>query len=73
MHIFPTDLGRIENRNKAMQLCDAAIRTITVIKFYENYMMKCGRLSWEAYKDKLEQVPTLHALRQFKSQTLGNQ
>ena len=46
--------------NKAMQLCDVAIKTITLIKFYENYMTKTGRLSWEAYKEKLEEVPTFH-------------
>ena len=46
--------------SKAIKLCDTAIRTITLIKFYENYMMKCGRLSWEAYKDKLEEVPTFY-------------
>ena len=56
--IFITDYDRIENMNKAMRLCDMAIRTITAIKFYENYMTKCGRVSWEIYKDKLEQVPT---------------
>ncbi len=59
-HIFVVDFDRIENMNKAIRLCDIAIRTITMIKFYENYMMKCGRLSWETYKDKLEQAPTLY-------------
>ena len=57
-HIFVNDFDNIENMIKAIKLCDTAIRTITVIKFYENYMNKCGRLSWESYKEKLEQVPT---------------
>ena len=56
-HIFVVDYDRIENMNKAIRLCDIAIRTITMIKFYANYRMKCGRLSWETYKDNLEQVP----------------
>ena len=43
-----------------MKFCDVAIKTITLIKFYENYMTKSGRLSWESYKDKLEEVPTFH-------------
>ena len=58
--IFAGDYERIDNMNKAMKLCDVAIKTITLIKFYENYMTKTGRLSWEAYKDKLEEVPTFH-------------
>jgi hypothetical protein len=57
-HIFANDFDKIENMSKAIKLCDTAIRTITVIKFYDNYMNKCGRLSWESYKEKLEQVPT---------------
>ena len=58
--IFAADYERIDNMNKAVKLCDVAIKTITLIKFYENYMTKSGRLSWESYKDKLEEVPTLH-------------
>ena len=46
--------------NRAIRLRDIALRTITVIKFYENYVIKCGRLSREAYKDKLEQAPTFY-------------
>ena len=56
--IFATDYERIDNMNKAMKLCDVAIKTITLIKFYENYMSKSGRLSWESYKEKLEEAPT---------------
>ncbi|MFM7978333.1 MAG: hypothetical protein ACKPKO_03375 [Candidatus Fonsibacter sp.] len=56
-HIFSGNFDRIEHMSKAIKLCETAIKTITVIKFYENYMLKSGRLSWEAYKDKLEQVP----------------
>ena len=44
--------------NQAMKLCDVAIKTITLIKFYENYMSKSGRLSWETYKEQLEEAPT---------------
>ena len=45
--IFSGDFDRIDNMSKAMKLCETAINTITVIKFYENYMMKGGRLSWD--------------------------
>ena len=69
--IFITDFGRIENMNKAMKLCDTAIRTTTVIKFYENYMTKCGRLSWENYKGMLEQVPTIPSGTALDSQWVG--
>ena len=55
--IFSGDFDRIDNMSKAIKLCETAIRTITVVKFYENYMMKSGRLSWDTYKEKLEQVP----------------
>ena len=34
-HIFVNDFDKIENMSKAIKLCDTAIRTITVIKFYE--------------------------------------
>ncbi|MFM7980027.1 MAG: hypothetical protein ACKPKO_11995 [Candidatus Fonsibacter sp.] len=58
--IFAADYENIENMTKALKLCDVAIKTITLIKFYDNYMLKSGRLSWETYKDKLEEVPTSH-------------
>ena len=50
-------MDKIENMNKATKLLDMAIKTITLIKFYENYMGTNGRLSWETYKEKLVQVP----------------
>ena len=42
--------------NSAMKLSEAAIRAITTIKFYENYLDKHGRLSWDSYKDNLEKA-----------------
>ena len=55
-YIFVQDLADIENMNSAMKLVDAAIRAITTIKFYDNYLDKHGRLSWDSYKDNLEKA-----------------
>ena len=50
-------MDKIDNMNKATKLLDTAIKTITLIKFYENYMATNGRLSWETYKEKIAQAP----------------
>ena len=58
-HIYAGDYDRIDNMNKALKLGDSAMRTITAIKFYANWMNKTGRLPWENYKEKLEQAQTI--------------
>ena len=42
--------------NTAMKLAEMAIRSITTVKFYENYMDKFGNLSWENFKDAIDNV-----------------
>ena len=56
-YIFISDMKKIDNMNRATKLLDIAIKTITLIKFYENYMGRNGRFSWETYTEKLVQVP----------------
>ena len=51
--IFAQDYAKIENMITSMKLCDSAIRSITTLKFFENYMTTSGRVSWETYKEKL--------------------
>ena len=55
-YIFVQDFASIENMNAAMQLSEAAIKCITIVKFYENYLDKDGRLSWDNYKESIEQA-----------------
>ena len=42
--------------NMSMKLTEVAIKSITTIKFYENYLDKHGRLLWDSYKDPLEKA-----------------
>ena len=55
-YIFIQDVAVIEDMNTAMTLIDAAIKVITAVKFFENYMHKSGRLSWENYKESIDQA-----------------
>ena len=55
-YIFEQDVVVIENMNTAMRLIDAAIKVITAVKFFEIYMRKSGRLSWENYKESIDQA-----------------
>ena len=64
-YIFAQDNEKIENMNKALKLCETAIKTITIIKFYEHYMSTSGRLSWESYKEKVTQAPTFPCVMEF--------
>ena len=57
--IFIKDLTDIENMNTAMKLSEAAIRAINTVKFYENYMDRHGRLSWETYRDHIDKATPL--------------
>jgi hypothetical protein len=43
----------------AMKLIEAAIKAINTVKFYENYMDRYGRLSWETYRDDLDKAMPL--------------
>ena len=49
-------MAAIEYMNAAMRLSEAAIKSITTIKFIENYTDKHGRLSWENYSEKIEKA-----------------
>ena len=49
-------MNDITNMNAAMKLAEVAIRSITTVKFYENYMDKSGNLSWEIFKDHINKV-----------------
>ena len=49
--IFSQDFAAIEHTMKATKLSEAAIESITTVKFYENYLDRHGRLSWGNYKD----------------------
>ena len=40
----------------AMRLIGAAIKVITTIQFFENYMSTGGRISWDTYKERLIQA-----------------
>jgi hypothetical protein len=54
--IFSQDFSAIEHTNKAMKLSEAAIKSITTVKFYENYLDRHGRLSWDNYRDNLDKA-----------------
>ena len=54
--IFAQDYDKIENMNTSMKLCDSAIRSITTLKFFENFMSTRGLISWDLYKDTLIQA-----------------
>ena len=49
-------LNDITHMNTAMKVVEMAIRSITTVKFYENYMDKFGNLSWENFKDAIDKV-----------------
>ena len=53
--VFSKDMVDINNTTTAMKLCEEAINFITVVKFYESYMDKHGRLMWEEIKDAIDQ------------------
>ena len=50
--IFIQAYVKIGNMNEAMKLCDLAIRNITTVRFFENYMGLCGSISWEKLQGK---------------------
>ena len=54
--IWNQDLNDIAHMNTAMKLAEAAIKTITMVKFYENYMDKYGNPSWENFKGDIDKV-----------------
>ena len=55
-------MNDITNMNAAMQVAQVAIRSITTVKFYENYMDNFGSLSWENFNDAIDKVIMLSFL-----------
>ena len=58
---FAQDMAHITSSNTAMKLCEEALKLITAVKLYENYMDRCGRMSWDDFSDKVDEVTTNHA------------
>ena len=42
--------------SSAMKLLEPAIKAVTTVKFFESYVDKSGRLTWDNYKDQLEKA-----------------
>ena len=65
------DTADITSTISAMKLCEEALKLITMVKIYENYMDRNGRMSWEDFKDKVDEVLLNHCKsvisRGFKS------
>ena len=53
---FEQDTADITSTISAMKLCEEALKLITTVKIYENYMDRNGRMSWEDFKDKLDEA-----------------
>ena len=54
--IFAKDIVDRTATNVAMRMSESAINAITIVKFYENYMDKYGRVSWDNFQDYIDQV-----------------
>ena len=52
-------MNDITNMNAAMKLAEVAIRSITTVMFYANYMDKSGNRSWENFKEDINKVISL--------------
>ena len=57
---FAQDMATITSTNSAMKLCEEALKLITTLKLYENYLDRNGRMSWEDFKDKVDEVLLNH-------------
>ncbi len=60
----------LTTQNQAMKLCEESLRIITAVKFYENYLDRNARMSWEDFRDKVDEAITHHSnpeLTGFKS------
>jgi hypothetical protein len=44
-----------------MKLCEESLRLITAIRFYENYLDRKARMSWEDFRDKVDEAITYHS------------
>ena len=69
-YFFSQDMHDINNTNQAMKLCEESLRLITAIKLYENYLDRNARMSWEDFRDKVDEAITHHSnpeLTGFKS------
>ena len=53
---FDHDTAEITSTSTAMKLCEEALKLITTVKIWENYMDRNGRVSWEDFKDKVDEV-----------------
>ena len=43
-----------------MKLSEEALRLITAVKLYENYLDRNARMSWEDLRDKVDEAITYH-------------
>ena len=57
---FEQDTTDITSTINAMRLSEEALKLITTVKIYENYMDRNGRMSWEDFKDKVDMVLLNH-------------
>jgi len=58
---FEQDTANITCTISAMKLCEEALKLVTTVKIYENYMDRNGRMSWEDFKDKVDEVLLNHS------------
>ena len=63
--------------SSAMKLLEPAIKAVTTVKFFESYVDKSGRLTWDNYKDQLEKASLFPRQRfpralENDSQAFGN-
>ena len=57
---FTQDMATITSTNSAMKLCEEALKLITTVKLYENYLDRNGRMSWDDMRDKVDEAITNH-------------
>ncbi|MFM7984692.1 MAG: hypothetical protein ACKPKO_35755, partial [Candidatus Fonsibacter sp.] len=55
-YFFEQDTAEITSTISAMRLCEEALKLITTVKIWENYMDRHGKVSWEDFKDKIDEV-----------------
>ena len=51
---FEQDTTDITSTINAMRLSEEALKLITTVKIYENYMDRGGRVSWDDFKDRID-------------------
>jgi len=55
---FEQDTTDITSTINAMRLSEEALKLITTVKIYENYMDRGGRVSWDDFKERIDEVLT---------------